>query len=400
MKICMLSNLFAPVVSGSATQCEGLARALAAQGHEVLVITARLSPDAPEQATEGGVTIHRLPAVRLPAMGIALNFPWLSVTQTPANRRRLRALVERHGAEVIHVHNHMFDLALGGAAVSRALGVPMVVTLHTIIRHPNRAYDLLLRLPDRLLLGPRVLAQASAVVCPDVNVQAYLRSRFGREGEIIPYGVQLDPAADDEVERARDEFGLRGKRVVLSVGHVHALRNRADLLRAFPRVVAAVPEATLVIVGDVADPSPVRLARSLGLNGHVVFTGAQPRRQVSALLGLAELEAHWLNQDEPSRTSLGVASLEAMSLGRTILAAANVDSYGPGVLQSGENLVIVEAGRPEALAQELIGLLDDDARRARIGANARRTVSERFSWSAVAARTAALYASVRGPRGR
>jgi len=119
-----------------------------------------------------------------------------------------------------------------------------------------------------------------------------------------------------------------------------------------------------------------------------------PHSQVPAFLALADLEAHWLNQEEAKKTSLGIASLEGMGEGKTILAAANEDTYGPGVLRNGENIVLVDPDDPYELGQTLVGLLSDRERRKAIGERARRTVQKHFSWDSVCSRTLDTYKEV------
>src|SRR5262245_1105473 len=111
LRICTFTNVFPPVPSGSSAQAAALCRALTARGHAVEVVTADLgarptNPDDPDQDATG--PIHRLPAVRLPALDIALGFPWLTWTLTPANLRRIDAIVAAFRPDLIHVHNHMF----------------------------------------------------------------------------------------------------------------------------------------------------------------------------------------------------------------------------------------------------------------------------------------------------
>ena len=53
--------------------------------------------------------------------------------------------------------------------------------------------------------------------------------------------------------------------------------------------------------------------------------------------------------------------------------------------------VLVEPGNPSDLAAALRDLLDDDVRRRRLGSAGRRRVEERFTWRAMAARTADVY---------
>ncbi len=391
--VAMLTNLFHPVATGSSTQVQGLARALAARGHRVIVITPRLDANSPEHERVDGFDVYRIPTVRLPRMSISLNFPWLNWTLWPANLRRIAALLESHGIELLHVHNHMFDLALSAMILKRRLGLPVVLTLHTIIRHSIEAFNLVLYPADRRFLRHTVVRHADAVICPDMNMSAYLDEAFGRsDGELIPYGISLPEHPGAETEQALiARLGMRGRRVILSLGHLHALRNRLDLIRAMPAVRARVPEVLLLIVGSVGDQRAIELCRELDLGEHVLFTGAQPHEYVGAFHALAELEAMWLDQADGGKNSLGIACMEAMLAGKPVLTVSNVDTFGPGVLESGGNVVILQAGRPDLIADAINALLADPASSARIGAAARDTALRLFAWPRIAARTAECY---------
>ena len=80
----------------------------------------------------------------------------------------------------------------------------------------------------------------------------YVHKRFGRMDTVmIPYGIDLPAvASDEEVAALTTKYGLHGKRVILSLGHLHALRNRIDLVKALPAVKAEFPDVRVVIVGS------------------------------------------------------------------------------------------------------------------------------------------------------
>jgi 1,2-diacylglycerol 3-alpha-glucosyltransferase len=392
----MLSNLFPPVVSGSSTHSWRLSRELAHRGHSVCVITARIDPTTPEYELQDGVSIYRLPAMRLPRTSLTFNFPWLSYTYTPANQRRIREILRQQDVDVLHLHNHMFDLGLSARRARRRFCKPLVVTVHTVFSHPNPLWNGVLRCVDHFVLSPLVVSHASALICPDTNIAAYVRMAYGRADEpLIPYGVGVaDQPPPSLVENYRSSFALEDKRVILSLGHVHEIRNRVDLIQAMPAVLQRVPEAVLLIVGAVATTTPARLSRSLGVQDSVRLVGSVPHDHVPALMELADLEAHWLNQESAASTSLGIASLEAMSAGLPVVSAANPETYGAGILRDGENIVLVDRGNPEVLAEKLVELLGDPELRARIGESARRTIAEHFSWDVVCQRTTDLYRDV------
>jgi phosphatidylinositol alpha-1,6-mannosyltransferase len=141
----------------------------------------------------------------------------------------------------------------------------------------------------------------------------------------------------------------------------------------------------------VSTDSPARQAEALGVRAAVVFAGPVPHEEIGAYLALADLEAHWLTQEAPERTSLGIASLEAMAAGKTVLSVANSNTYGRGVIRNGENAVLVQPNQPEALAEVILGLLEDKERCNRIGASAAETVRTHFSWDHVCAQTLDVY---------
>jgi 1,2-diacylglycerol 3-alpha-glucosyltransferase len=394
--VLMLSNLYPPVVSGSSTQTASLARELSKRGHTVVVITARIDQSSPSYEEEDGVIIHRLPALRLPRLSVAFNFPWLNYTFTPSNLKRIQRIIDEYKPEVIHLHNHMFDLGLSAALLSKKNKIPLVLTLHTIIRHSSGFYNLFLLPIDRTFLKSFVVDKTDQVLCPDFNIVRYAQEVFKRKNPVIvPYGIDTHIQADPEVVKdLRNRYALGDKNVILSLGHIHEIRNRKDIIMALPDVLKALPNTVLVLVGVLSTDSPMQIAGKLGVDHAIVFTGAVSHKDIPSFLALADIEAHWLNQEDPEKTSLGIASLEAMAYGKTVLAAANPDTYGVGILKNCENIIIVEPNHPKELAKTIIGLLQDKSRCAAIGARARQTVLEHFSWDSVCAQTLQVYASV------
>jgi glycosyltransferase involved in cell wall biosynthesis len=340
-----------------------------------------------------GVHVYRLPAIILPKTPISLNFPWLNYTFTPKNLRRVENIISTHNPDVLHLHNHMFDLSFNAVLMRKLTKKPLVITIHTVIKHAQKFYNFILYPADRLLLNYLVIKQADALICPDINIEDYVRDAFGTSRAfLVPYGISLPEMPSEAlIERLRAKYQLHGKRVILSLGHVHEIRNRKDLIEALPFVLKALPNTVLLIVGTVADVSPAVLARRLGVNESVIFTSYVPHSQVPAFLALADLEAHWLNQEAAGKTSLGIASLEAMASGKVVIAAASENTYGQGVLRAGKNVVLVEPGNPRQLGQTIVDLLGDNERREGIGDRARRTIEQHFSWDSVCSGTLDVY---------
>lgn len=363
------------------------------RGKDVVVITSRVDPATASYEFTEGVHVYRLPCIRLPKLQIALNFPWLNASFFPGNMKRINGIIARHRPDVLHLHNHMFDLAFRAVRVRQKFGIPLVVTIHTMIRHSQPAYNIFLTPADRIFLKQAVVQHADAIVSPDVNISEYVREAFGTKNDVIVrYGIEK-PATPDpaRIQGIRRRYGLDGKRVILSIGHVHKIRDRKELIQALPTVLKKIPDAKLMIVGAVSTDIPVRTAKRLGVESAVIFTGPVPHSELGDYLSLADIEAHWLNQDSPDKTSLGVASLECMAAGKAVLSIANEDTYGVGVLRNGENVLLLQRRNPKEIAEMIIGVLKDSDRRLALGQNANATLDHYFSWKRICSDTLAVY---------
>jgi glycosyltransferase involved in cell wall biosynthesis len=168
------------------------------------------------------------------------------------------------------------------------------------------------------------------------------------------------------------------------------------LISALPSIRKAIPSVVVLIVGAESTDTPRRLAKQLGVEDAVIFAGPVAHHQVKNYLALADLEMHLFYQDLPQNMSLGIASLEAMGAGKAILAWANENTYGRGVLRNGWNIVFVDPKNPTSLAQTIIDLLHNHERRKHIGEKARQTIREHFSWDSVCSRTMDVYREARG----
>jgi len=87
-----------------------------------------------------------------------------------------------------------------------------------------------------------------------------------------------------------------------------------------------------------------------------------------------------------------VAHVEAMAAGLPAIGGAGTGAED--IAAAGEGMILVPAGDDAALARAIDRLLSDTAERDRLGAAARRTVAEHFSWEQNGERTAAVYRQV------
>lgn len=174
---------------------------------------------------------------------------------------------------------------------------------------------------------------------------------------------------------------------MVCVSRLVARKGQDTLLRAWPGVLRAVPEAVLLIVGGGPYAADLRrLAESNGVTSSVRFAGSVPQ---------AELPAHFAAGDVfamPCRTrrggldveGLGIVYLEASATGLPVVGG---DSGGaPDAILPGETGYVVGGRDVAALSERLVALLSDPAAARAMGEKGRAWVARDWTWDAAAAR--------------
>lgn len=291
---------------------------------------------------------------------------------------RLRALMRRAGARVLHSHNQAPGF-YGGLAAAWA-GRPQVLTRHGASYGMDRSWRWVSALAGHL-------SRFTVCVGADALAVARREDRLpARRLRLIYNGVDTGLFRPDPIQRAaaRAELGLTaGHRVVISVGRVSAEKDYATLLTAL----AQLPEVwRLVLVGDGPELDGLRrLAAELGLGERARLLGR--RGDVERLLAAADLFAL-----SSLSEGVSIALLEAMAMGLPVVATAVGGT--PEVVVDGLTGRLLEPGQPHALALGLVEALADPQRAAAWGRAGRQRVEDRFSLRAMAAAYAELYREV------
>jgi glycosyltransferase involved in cell wall biosynthesis len=288
----------------------------------------------------------------------------------PAPALALRRLVRRFRPDVVHLHDPH--------AAAAALLIPSSASRLVA----SRRVDFALRGPlSRWKYGRcrRVIAVSRAVA--RVLEQGGLPAAHVR---VVYEGVP-DRAPATGGEDALRALGVpAGAPVVGNVAALTAHKDHATLLTAAAQVIARVPDARFVIVGQGELESRLRTrAHELGLDGHVLFAGFRP--DVDRLIPAFDvfcLSSHM--------EGLGTSLLDAMCYARAVVGTAAGGI--PEAVEDGVTGRVVPPREPDALAGALAEVLLDRARRESMGAAGRARFLERFTADRMVEETLAVYA--------
>jgi len=270
-------------------------------------------------------------------------------------------LDELRRADLVHVFSASYTSfllsPLPAMLVGRWLNRPVLLNYHS-----GEAPDHL----SRSRVARSALASTDRIVVPSAFLSGVFRT-FGLDAEVIPNLVDRSTFAF----RLRDPLRPR----FVSTRNLEPLYNVACTLRAFGRIQAKYPDATLTVVGSGSQARPLEQeAVRLGLRG-VRFLGRVPPDGIAACYADADL---YLQSPDIDNAPLSV--LEAFASG---LPVVSTNAGGvPALVTDGVNGLLAPINADRSLADCALRLLDDPSL-AHALSRAAHASTDRYSWDAV-----------------
>ena len=377
--VAMISSVFYPSIGGAQRVALDTARLLRVRGVDAFVVTRHYKGLARYEQVSG-VPTYRVGAGDAGKAMAALSFILAAV----ALLWRLRGRYH-----VLHCHQMISPMTIGLLA--------RLLTRRPLVVMPHRSGpigDIGVLTLRRPLTGRVRLALArrwvDAFVCISPAISAELRDAGVPPARLwaIPNGVdvaRLHPVSAAERDARRRELRLPQGRIVVYSGRLVSEKGLDVLLRAWPAVKGALPDARLLLLGDGPERQALeQQARELGLAQDVLFAGAcddvGPALQAANLFVL------------PSYAEgLPVALLEAQACGLPCVATA-VDGTME-VVRDGVTGRLVPPGDVPALAAALVEGLRGDALAAQAAAG-RAQVVRQYAIDTVIEQYFALYSAL------
>jgi glycosyltransferase involved in cell wall biosynthesis len=246
-------------------------------------------------------------------------------------------------------------------ALLRGLRMPIVTTLHTILKNPDH---------DQRRVLEEVAALSDRLVVMSERGSEFLQSVYKvplKKIDMIPHGIPDVPFVDPSFNK--DLFGVEGKIVLLSFGLLSSNKGIETVVSALPEIVARYPNIVYIVVG-VTHPHVIQkegetyrlslqwLAQEKGVESNVIF--------YNRFVSLEELIEFISAADIYITPYLNEAQITSGTLAYTIGAGKAVIStpywYAQEILSEGRGL-LVPFRDSAALAKQVINLLNNEAER-------------------------------------
>ena len=385
MRIAMIIQRFRPAFSGQGIQVEILSQALARRGIDVSIITSASGRDRSVERLEG-YSVVRLGADPPGFLPIR----WRQRLRGAEFAARVFSFLESDRSyDVIHVHA-LTDALYSSYAWCWWQGTPLLFEMTLL--GVDDASTLLSARHRFAWLRRRIFSRCDGYVA----ISPVLQERYREAGlpprklRLVPQGVDLRRFSPSETKPAvREALGLptHGP-VIVFVGSLTHRKGLDVLLRAWPEVSAARPDANLILVGRNRFPEDSSDARFLEEQLAQMPARAVPKLYQS---GVRDDVDRWLQVADlfvfPSRREgFGSVMIEAMACGLPCIVTDQ-----PGIT----DFVFGTAGdRGLVVPQEdhaALEMLRNPERAAQIGFAARDDVIRRFDIEQIAARYVSFY---------
>lgn len=241
------------------------------------------------------------------------------------------------------------------------LRMPVVTTLHTVLKDPAPEYrDVMCKLSD---LSDKLVVMSSKAVDFLKDIYSVPEDKI----VFIHHGIPDTPFIDPSFNK--DKFSVEGKKVLLTFGLLSPNKGIESVLQALPAVIKKHPDVTYIILGathpnilklhgDAYRIMLQQLVRKLDIGEHVIFQNRFVElKELCEFLGIADIYVTpYLNEAQITSGTLAYA----MGTGKAIISTPYW--YATEMLTEDRGR-IVPFHNPDAMAEQIIDLLDNDVDR-------------------------------------
>jgi len=286
--------------------------------------------------------------------------------------RPLAKYIEKENIEIVHAQTRITQVM--GSLLHKFKRVPYVSTCHGYFK-PR--------------LSRRWWPCWGECIAISPAVAEHLHKDFHLPKEkihLVTHGIDLEdfsPISLEEKVRLRKQYMLKDEPVIGMIARLSPIKGQDILIRAMPQILEQVPNAKLLLFGEGKTRNElIALVQQLNLRKRIEFYPIiDQTAQSLSVMNVVVV---------PSRQEgLGLSVMEAQACAVAVVAS-RVGGI-PSLIEDGKTGVLVEAENVAMLADRVVTLLKDDARRNSMGLSAREYALKHYSSQRMVDRTLEVY---------
>lgn len=366
MKIALVSPYDFPYPGGVTNHVHHLYREFTDMGHEVRI----MAPSSNRNLEREEIDVYRVGSVRrVPANGSIAR-----ITLSFRLARRVREILLAEGFDVVHAHEPLMP-----SLPPTVLKYSSALNIGTFHAYRGSYYGYFYGRP----VLRRVFANLDARIAVSRAAKRFVRQYFMAPYKIIPNGVDVRAFAPERVQPL-PQFD-DGRPNILFVGRPEKRKGFGYLLRAYPHIKQAFPDARFIVVGAGDwQNSPYRSYIERHSLKDIEIVGRVPEDEKPRYFR----SAHAFCAPSVQGESFGLVLLEAMAAGVPVVAS-DIEGYRD-VVDDGIDGLLVHPRNELALADQLCSVLQDREMASALVAAGRDT-AEQHSWCRIAEQVIELY---------
>jgi glycosyltransferase involved in cell wall biosynthesis len=390
MRILHVCHQYRPAIGGAERYITQLSEEMAARGHQVDVFTSRSDDymtwrnQLPKRETIRGVQVHRFSSLRRRRYTwVALDFgisgyartkrtfyePFVLFGNGPISPSLALALLRNiNEYDIVHIASLHYAHAWTAFTAAKLRKVPVAITPMIHIGQPE-TYDM--RYMRRVVHDSDI-----AFALTEAERKMLQDEHMSRRAVVAGSGLHLEQFPPLSAVASRAHFNIAEDAfVVLFLGRKTGYKGLNACIEAVKSLRDTYPNAVLLAVGPETEYSRELWSQVKGRDGLVV------RGTVSETDRLAALAASDVLTLPSSGESFGIVYLEAWAYGKPVIGG-NIAATA-SLIDDGINGYVVDPHDVATLAQRLSMLASTPALASRLGANGRRKLESRYSWTRI-----------------
>lgn len=384
MRILHVLDHSIPLHSGYTFRTASILREQRALGWETFHLTSpKQGQTAAAEEDVDGLHFYRTAAGAGPFANLPVG---REVALMKALGQSLEQVVKQVKPDIIHAHSPVLN-ALPALKVGRKLGIPVVYEIRAFwedaaVDHGTTSQGSL-RYRATRGLETRAIQRADHVftICEGLRADILARGVASSKVTVIPNAVNVESfsLASPPDAALQAKLGLTGATVVGFIGSFYAYEGLDLLIAALPALMQARSDVKVLLVGGGSQEANLRQqAQQLGIADKVVFAGRVPHQEVSRYYDLINVLAYPRHPMRLTELVTPLKPLEAMAQGQ-LFVASDVGGHKE-LVEHNRTGVLFKAGSADALAQSLLGLLNNPALWPMLRANGREFVENVRNW--------------------